>query len=65
MLLDKIRKSGLNEKDYWWYLELRKYGSQPHSGYGLGFERLLQFVTGAENIREVIPFPRYPGKADF
>ncbi len=65
VLLDKIRKSGLNEKDYWWYLELRKYGSQPHSGYGLGFERLLQFVTGAENIREVIPFPRYPGKADF
>lgn len=50
---------------YWWYLELRKFGSIPHAGYGVGFERLIQFVTGLENIRDVIPFPRYPGKADF
>lgn len=50
---------------YWWYLELRKYGSVPHAGYGVGFERLIQFITGMENIRDVIPFPRFPGKADF
>lgn len=50
---------------YWWYLELRKFGSIPHAGYGVGFERLIQFTTGLENIRDVIAFPRYPGKADF
>lgn len=50
---------------YWWYLELRKYGSVPHAGYGVGFERLVQFATGMENIRDTIPFPRYPGKAEF
>lgn len=65
VLKAKIEKMGLNEKDYWWYLELRKYGTVPHSGFGLGFERLIQFVTGMENIRDVIPFPRYPGHADF
>lgn len=65
VLVNKIRGMGLNEEDYWWYLELRKYGSVPHSGFGLGFERLVQYVTGMENIRDVIPFPRYPGKADF
>lgn len=64
-LKDKINKIGLKEKDYWWYLELRKYGTVPHSGFGLGFERLVQFVTGMENIRDVIPFPRYPGHAEF
>jgi asparaginyl-tRNA synthetase len=56
---------GLNPEDYWWYLELRKYGSAPHSGFGLGFERLVQFVTGLANIRDVIPFPRTPGNAAF
>lgn len=61
----KIAEMGLNAEDYWWYLELRKYGSVPHSGYGVGFERLVQFATGMENIRDCIPFPRYPGKADF
>lgn len=61
----KIKEVGLNPEDYWWYLELRKYGSVPHAGFGAGFERLVQFVTGMENIRDVIPFPRYPGKADF
>ena len=61
----KMGQSGLDKKDYWWYLELRKYGSVPHAGFGAGFERLVQFVTGMENIRDVIAFPRYPGHADF
>lgn len=61
----KIAEVGLHKEDYWWYLELRKYGSVPHAGYGVGFERLIQFATGMENIRDVIPFPRFPGKADF
>lgn len=64
-LLAKINKHELNESDYWWYLELRRYGSVPHAGFGAGFERLVQYVTGMENIRDVIPFPRYPGHADF
>lgn len=61
----KMVKMDLNKEDYWWYLELRKYGSVPHAGFGAGFERLVQFATGMENIRDVIPFPRYPGHADF
>lgn len=65
VLLDKIKKQGLNENDYWWYLELRKYGSTPHAGFGLGFERLLLLATGMQNIRDVIPFPRFPGNAEF
>ena len=65
MLERRMHKLGLNAKDYWWYLELRKYGSVPHAGFGLGFERLVQFVTGMENIKDVIPFPRYPQKAEF
>lgn len=65
ILENKINKLGLNKQDYWWYLELRKYGSVPHSGFGLGFERLVQFVTGMENVRDVIPFPRYPGHCEF
>jgi asparaginyl-tRNA synthetase len=65
VLKNKIHEMGLKEEDYSWYLDLRKYGSVPHSGFGLGFERLIQFVTGMENIRDVIPFPRYPGHAEF
>lgn len=65
ILTQKIKEFHLNAEDYWWYLELRKYGSVPHSGFGAGFERLVQFVTGMDNIRDVIPFPRSPGKADF
>ncbi len=65
VLKEKIRIMGLKEEDYSWYLDLRKYGTVPHSGFGLGFERLIQFVTGMENIRDVIPFPRYPGHAEF
>lgn len=64
-LIKKIEDANLDPKDYWWYLELRKYGSVPHAGFGVGFERLVQFTTGIENIRDVIPFPRYPGKAEF
>jgi len=58
-------ESGLHIKDIWWYADLRKYGSVPHSGFGLGFERLLMFVTGLESIRDVISFPRTPGHAEF
>lgn len=61
----RIKDAKLNVEDYWWYLELRKYGSVPHAGYGVGFERLVQFASGMENIRDVIPFPRFPGKAEF
>lgn len=61
----RMKEVGLPVEDYWWYLELRKYGTVPHAGFGAGFERLIQFATGMENIRDVIPFPRYPGKADF
>ena len=64
-LLKRIQELQLPEKDLWWYLELRKFGSAPHSGFGLGFERLIQFITGMTNIRDVIPFPRYPGNAEF
>ncbi len=65
VLKDRIKKLGLVEADYWWYLELRKYGTVPHSGFGLGFERLLLYVTGMANIRDVIPFPRAPKQAEF
>jgi asparaginyl-tRNA synthetase len=65
ILLKRIEESKLNPDDYWWYLELRKFGTAPHAGFGLGFERLIQFVTGMSNIRDVIPFPRTPGNVDF
>jgi asparaginyl-tRNA synthetase len=65
VLLDNMRRHGLPEKDYWWYLDLRRYGTVPHSGFGLGFERMLMFVTGVANIRDVIPFARTPGTAGF
>jgi len=64
-LEEKIKKHHLRREDYWWYLELREFGSVPHSGFGLGFERLVLFVTGLENIRDVSAFPRYPGHVDF
>lgn len=64
-LLKRINEMNLPEKELWWYLELRKFGSAPHSGFGLGFERLILFVTGMTNIRDVIPFPRFPGSAEF
>ncbi len=64
-LMEKIKEFGLNSNDYQWYLDLRRYGSVPHSGYGLGFERLVCYVTGIENIREAIAYPRFYGNADF
>ena len=63
VLLGRMQQSGIDEEEYQWYLDLRRYGTTPHSGFGLGFERLVQFVTGMHNIREVIPFPRTPGFA--
>ncbi|HET6384941.1 MAG TPA: asparagine--tRNA ligase [Armatimonadota bacterium] len=65
VLRDKILNQGFQEEDYWWYLELRKYGTAPHAGFGLGFERLMLYLTGMKNIRDVIPFPRTPGSAEF
>lgn len=65
VLTDRMVASGLNPEDYWWYLDLRRYGSVPHAGFGLGFERMVQFATGVENIRDVIPFPRYPDNCKF
>ncbi len=65
VLLEQMRLKGIPTDDYHWYIELREFGSAPHSGFGLGLERLVQFVTGIPNIREAIPFPRTPGHAEF
>ena len=65
VLLGKIHEMGLKEEDYWWYLDLRKYGSVPHSGFGLGFDRMLMYITGMTNIRDVIPFPRTTKNVEF
>lgn len=65
VLEKRIEEMGLKKEDYWWYLELRKYGETKHSGFGLGFERILMYLTGMSNIRDVIPFPRTTGSADF
>jgi asparaginyl-tRNA synthetase len=65
VLLEKIKSLGIDEKELWWYLDLRKFGTAVHSGFGLGFERMVQFATGMSNIRDVIPFPRTPQSAEF
>ena len=65
VLEQRMKEQDLNPEDYWWYLDLRRYGTVPHSGFGLGLERVVQFVTGMANIRDVIPFPRVPGSAEF
>ena len=65
VLESRMEELGLNKEDYWWYLELRKYGETKHSGFGLGFERLLMYITGIENIRDVIPYPRTPNNCEF
>ena len=65
VLRQRMREAGLNEEDYYWYLDLRNYGTVPHAGFGLGFERTVQFITGVSNIRDVIPFPRTPKSAEF
>jgi asparaginyl-tRNA synthetase len=64
-LLSRIKELNLPEKDLWWYLETRKFGTAPHSGFGLGFERMIIFITGIPNIRDVMPFPRTPKNAEF
>jgi asparaginyl-tRNA synthetase len=65
VLRQRLHDAGLDEKPYWWYLDLRRYGSVPHSGFGLGLERMMMYLTGLKNIRDVIPFPRTPGNAEF
>eukprot|EP00462_Mataza_sp_D1_P019217 CAMPEP_0175140722 /NCGR_PEP_ID=MMETSP0087-20121206/11683_1 /TAXON_ID=136419 /ORGANISM="Unknown Unknown, Strain D1" /LENGTH=567 /DNA_ID=CAMNT_0016424009 /DNA_START=40 /DNA_END=1743 /DNA_ORIENTATION=- len=65
ILVQRVKELGLNEEDYKWYLDLRRFGSVPHSGFGAGFERLVCYTTGIDNIRDVIPFPRYPGHAEY
>ena len=65
VLLQRLHDAGLDEKPYWWYLDLRRYGTEPHSGFGLGLERMMMYLTGLKNIRDVIPFPRTPGNAEF
>ena len=65
VLRARMEELGLDEKDYWWYLDLRKYGGVKHSGFGLGFERIIMYITGVQNIRDVLPFPRTTGSAEF
>ena len=65
VLMNRIHELGLNEEEYWWYLELRKFGTATHAGFGLGFERIIMYLTGMSNIRDVIPFPRTPKNAEF
>ena len=65
VLIQRMQECHLNPEDYWWYVDLRRYGSVPHAGFGLGLERVLLLLTGMQNIRDVIPYPRFPGSADF
>ena len=65
LLASRIRDHGMLEESYWWYLDLRRFGGVPHAGFGLGFERMMMYLTGMKNIRDVIPFPRTPGNAEF
>ncbi len=64
-LMQRIKEMDIPESTMWWYIETRKFGTVPHAGFGLGFERMVQFVTGMKNIRDVIPFPRTPQNAEF
>jgi asparaginyl-tRNA synthetase len=65
VLQRRMAEAELDEKEYWWYVDLRRYGTVPHAGFGLGLERVVQYVTGMSNIRDVVPFPRTPGNAEF
>ena len=64
-LVNRMKELGMDTEELEWYLQLRRFGSTVHSGFGLGFERLLMYITGMQNIRDVIPFPRTPGSCDF
>lgn len=64
VLEESLKENNLSKEDYAFYLDLRRYGTVPHAGFGLGFERMVMLCTGIENIRDAIPFPRYPGKCD-
>ena len=65
LLERRMDELGMNRDDYWWYLDLRRYGGTKHAGYGLGFERMIMYLTGVSNIRDVLPHPRTVGNADF
>lgn len=65
VLLQRMKIQNMSEQDYWWYVDLRRFGTVPHAGFGLGLERIIQYITGMTNIRDVIPFPRTPGNAEF
>lgn len=65
MSSSRIREMGLEEEEYKWYMDLRKYGGVKHAGYGLGFDRIIMYITGMSNIRDVLPFPRTPKSAEF
>ena len=65
ILEGRIKELGMKPEDYWWYCDLRRYGSCKHAGYGLGFERMVMYLTGVSNIRDVLPHPRTVGNADF
>jgi len=65
VLTQRMQQQHLQPEDYWWYLDLRRFGTVPHAGFGLGLERVVQFISGMTNIRDVIPFPRTPGNAEF
>jgi asparaginyl-tRNA synthetase len=65
VLESRMAGLGLRPEDYWWYLDLRRFGTVPHAGFGLGLERMVQYTTGMTNIRDVIPFPRTPGHCEF
>ena len=65
VLMKRVNELGLNPDDYAWYLDLRRFGTCQHSGFGMGVERMMRFITGMENIRDVIPYPRTPGSAEF
>jgi asparaginyl-tRNA synthetase len=65
VLQKRMRELGMKEENYRWYMDLRRYGGTKHAGFGLGFERLVMYLTGVSNIRDVIPFPRIPGSAEF
>ena len=65
VLLDSMKKFGLKEEDYWWYINLRRYGGTKHAGFGLGFERMVMYLTGISNIRDVLPFPRTVSSCEY